>query len=87
MPAVLHEVKERVVADNSNARSVDQTFNMFGVLLNFLVTPAETGHEVSLFKGILPPGVVIPQASLLVQVGLPDPANLPLTGIEQARSC
>jgi len=46
--------------DNSNARSVDQRFNVFGVLLNFLVTPAETGHEVSLFKGILPPGVVIP---------------------------
>jgi quercetin dioxygenase-like cupin family protein len=46
--------------DNSNARSVDQTFNVFGVLLNFLVTPNETGHEVSLFKGILPPGVVIP---------------------------
>ena len=46
--------------DNPNARSVDQRFNMFGVLLNFLVTPAETGHEVSLFKGIQPPGVVIP---------------------------
>lgn len=46
--------------DNPNARSVDQRFNVFGVLLNFLVTPAETGHEVSLFKGILPPGVVIP---------------------------
>ena len=40
--------------DNPNVRSVDQTFNMFGVLLNFLITPAETGHEVSLFKGILP---------------------------------
>jgi quercetin dioxygenase-like cupin family protein len=46
--------------DSPNARSVDRTFNVFGVLLNFLVTPAETGHEVSLFKGILPPGVVIP---------------------------
>jgi quercetin dioxygenase-like cupin family protein len=45
---------------NPNARSVDQTFNTFGVLLNFLVIPNETGHEVSLFKGILPPGVVIP---------------------------
>lgn len=45
---------------NPNARSVDQTFNVFGVLLNFLVTPSETGHEVSLFKGTLPPGVVIP---------------------------
>jgi hypothetical protein len=30
------------MVDNPNARSVDQTFNMFGVLLNFLVTPAET---------------------------------------------
>ncbi len=50
----------RTKEDNSNARSVDQTFNMFGVLLNFLVTRAETGHEVSFFKGILPPGVVIP---------------------------
>jgi hypothetical protein len=28
---------------NANATSVDQTFNMFGVLLNFLVTPNETG--------------------------------------------
>ena len=46
--------------NNPNARSVDQTFNMFGVLLNFLITPAETGYEVSFFKGILPPGVVIP---------------------------
>src|ERR1700688_4419103 len=46
--------------DNPNAKSVDQRFNTFGVLLNFLVTPAETGHEVSLFKGILPAGVVIP---------------------------
>jgi quercetin dioxygenase-like cupin family protein len=46
--------------DNPNTGSVDQTFNMFGVLLNFLVTPNETGYEVSLFKGILPPGVVIP---------------------------
>lgn len=42
------------------ATSADQTFNMFGVLLNFLVTPNETGHEITLFKGTLPPGVVIP---------------------------
>jgi quercetin dioxygenase-like cupin family protein len=46
--------------DNANAIPADQTFNMFGVLLNFLVTPDETGHEVSLFKGTLPSGVVIP---------------------------
>jgi len=45
---------------NPTAVSVDQTFNMFGVLLNFLVTPSETGHQISLFKGTLPPEVVIP---------------------------
>ena len=45
---------------NPNAASVEQTFNMFGVLLTFLVTPNETGHQVSLFKGALPPRVVIP---------------------------
>ena len=35
---------------NPTAASVDQTFNMIGVLLNFLVTPSETGHQISLFK-------------------------------------
>ena len=45
---------------DANATSVDQTFNIFGVLLNFLVTPSETGDEISLFKGTLPPGTVIP---------------------------
>jgi hypothetical protein len=44
---------------NPNPSTVDQTFNMFGVLLNFLVTPNETGDEISLFKGTLPPGVVM----------------------------
>ena len=44
----------------ANTASGDQAFNMFGVLLNFLVTPDETGHEISLFPGTLPPGVVIP---------------------------
>src|SRR5258707_3960129 len=29
-------------------------------MLIFLGNPAEIGHEVSFFKGILPPGVVIP---------------------------
>jgi quercetin dioxygenase-like cupin family protein len=45
---------------NPIAASLEQTFNVFGVLLNFLVTPNETGHQVSLFKGTLPPRVVIP---------------------------
>jgi quercetin dioxygenase-like cupin family protein len=37
-----------------------QTFDVFGVQLQFLVTPKETGNQTSLYKGILPPGVVIP---------------------------
>jgi hypothetical protein len=45
---------------NANTTSGDQAFNLFGVLLNFLVTPDETGHAISLFKGALPPGVLIP---------------------------
>ena len=45
---------------NANTTSGDQAFNLFGVLLNFLVTPDETGREISLFKGALAPGVVIP---------------------------
>jgi quercetin dioxygenase-like cupin family protein len=45
---------------NANTTSGDQAFNLFGVLLNFLVTPDETGPEISLFKGALPPGVAIP---------------------------
>ena len=50
----------RSTAAAALATSADQTFNTFGVLLNFLVTPSETGHEITLFKGTLAPGVVIP---------------------------
>jgi len=50
----------RSTAAAALATSADQTFNVFGVLLNFLITPNETGHEITLFKGTLPPGVVIP---------------------------
>ena len=38
----------------------DETFVMFGVLLNFLVAPDQTGNEISLIKGTLPPEVAIP---------------------------
>lgn len=38
----------------------DQMFDVFGVQLQFLVAPEETGNQSSLYKGILPPGVVIP---------------------------
>jgi hypothetical protein len=45
----------RSTAAAALATSADQTFNTFGVLLNFLVTPSETGHEITLFKGTLAP--------------------------------
>jgi quercetin dioxygenase-like cupin family protein len=38
----------------------DQMFNVFGVQLQFLIAPKETGNQTSLYKGILPSGVVIP---------------------------
>ena len=38
----------------------DQMFDLFGVQLQFLVAPVETGNQASLYKGILPSGVVIP---------------------------
>lgn len=38
----------------------DPMFDVFGVQLQFLVTPEKTGNQTSLYKGILPSGVVIP---------------------------
>jgi quercetin dioxygenase-like cupin family protein len=43
----------------------DQMFDVFGVQLQFLVAPEETGNQTSLYKGILPSGVVIPLHSHL----------------------
>jgi quercetin dioxygenase-like cupin family protein len=40
--------------------AADQTFDVFGVQLQFLVAPEETRNQTSLYKGILPSGVVIP---------------------------
>jgi quercetin dioxygenase-like cupin family protein len=38
----------------------EQTFDVFGVCLEFLVTPEQTGGQISLYRGIISPGVVIP---------------------------
>jgi quercetin dioxygenase-like cupin family protein len=38
----------------------EQTFDLFGVLLTFLVTPDQADGQVTLFKGTIPPGAVIP---------------------------
>lgn len=40
--------------------ALDQMFDVFGVQLQFLVAPEETGNQTSLYKGVLPSGVVIP---------------------------
>lgn len=40
--------------------SHEQTFDVFGVLLQFLITPEQTGREISLYRGTLPPGIVVP---------------------------
>jgi quercetin dioxygenase-like cupin family protein len=50
---------------NQNTVTQDQTFDVFGVQLQFLVGPDETGSQSSLYKGILPPGIVIPLHSHL----------------------
>lgn len=34
-------------------------FDVFGIQLQFLVAPAETGNQTSLYKGMLPSGAVI----------------------------
>jgi quercetin dioxygenase-like cupin family protein len=38
----------------------DEIFDVFGVQLQFLIAPEETGNQTSIYKGILPSGVVIP---------------------------
>jgi quercetin dioxygenase-like cupin family protein len=50
---------------NQNPIARDQTFDVFGVQLQFLVGPDETGNQSSLYKGTLPPGIIIPLHSHL----------------------
>jgi quercetin dioxygenase-like cupin family protein len=38
----------------------EQTFDVFGVRLQFLVMPEQTGGQISLYRGTIPPGVIIP---------------------------
>jgi quercetin dioxygenase-like cupin family protein len=37
-----------------------QTFDLFGVQINFLASPLDTGAELSMFKGKMPSGTVVP---------------------------
>ena len=40
--------------------SAEQTFDIFGVRLQFLIAPEQSSGKISLYRGTLPPGVVIP---------------------------
>ena len=40
--------------------STEHTFDIFGVQLQFLVAPEQSSGKISLYRGTLPPGVVIP---------------------------
>jgi quercetin dioxygenase-like cupin family protein len=38
----------------------EETFDVFGIQLQFLVTPQQTNEQVSVYRGTIPPGVFIP---------------------------
>jgi len=37
-----------------------QTFDVFGVLIQFLATPGQLSDQISVMRGAIPPGVMIP---------------------------
>ena len=40
--------------------SNEQTFDIFGVRLQFLIAPQQSSGKISLYRGTLPPGIVVP---------------------------
>ena len=46
--------KQQQVASN------EQTFDIFGVRLQFLIAPEQSSGKISLYRGTLPPGIVVP---------------------------
>ncbi len=38
----------------------EQTFDLFGVQLQFLLAPDQTNGQISLYRGTIPPGIVVP---------------------------
>src|ERR1700692_4750553 len=44
----------------TSSRAEEQTFIVLGVLLQFLSTPEEINDEISVMRGTIPSGVVIP---------------------------
>src|SRR5271154_2357606 len=40
--------------------SDEQTFDVFGILLQFLVMPEEADAPISVYRGVVPSGVIVP---------------------------
>src|ERR1700750_744358 len=40
--------------------TAEQTFDIFGVRLQFLITPEQSSGKISLYRGTLPSGIVVP---------------------------
>jgi len=51
--SITREKKEHVAAH-------EQTFDIFGVRLQFLITPEQSSGKTSLYRGTLPSGIVVP---------------------------
>ena len=47
------EKQEHIASD-------EQTFDIFGVRLQFLIAPEQSSGKISLYRGTLPPGIVVP---------------------------
>ena len=46
--------------DSFMTTSSSEAFDVFGVLIQFLVSPEQTGGEITLYRGTLTPGIVVP---------------------------
>ena len=45
---------------HEHVASDEQTFDMFGVRLQFLIAPEQSSGKISLYRGTLPSGIVVP---------------------------
>ena len=44
----------------SESRSDEKTYGMFGVQLQFLIPPLKGNDQISMNRGMLPPGILVP---------------------------
>ena len=45
---------------HEHVASNEPTFDIFGVRLQFLIAPEQSNGKISLYRGTLPPGIVVP---------------------------